>query len=53
MKCRNCDKQIRQRNVNNLSKRLGLCKECSDFDKKWVKQGMKFAIPPKRKITKS
>lgn len=53
MKCRNCDKQIRVRNKSNHSDRLGLCKQCSDFDKKWVKQGMLFAQPPKpkKKIT--
>lgn len=42
-KCRRCDKPIRERNKASFEKRLGLCTKCSSFDKKWVKQGLKYS----------
>jgi hypothetical protein len=41
MKCRYCDKSIC--NTKDSQKRLGLCTKCYNFDKKWVKEGLKYS----------
>jgi hypothetical protein len=38
MKCRECGNTFRKTNKD----RIGLCKRCFDFEKKWVKESMKF-----------
>lgn len=38
MKCRDCSKNIRKTKLD----RNGLCKVCYDYDKKWVKESMRF-----------
>lgn len=49
MKCRKCEKNIRVRDKEQHKRRHGLCKNCHEAEMKWIKQGFKFAIPPKRK----
>jgi len=41
MTCRYCSKIIR--NTKDSKKRLGLCAKCYNFDKKWVKEGIKYS----------
>jgi len=42
-KCRSCKKVMRERKKGDIDKRVGLCSSCYAFDKKWVKQGIKFS----------
>ncbi|MDQ0862326.1 hypothetical protein [Bacillus sp. V2I10] len=49
MECRKCDKYIRVRDIAQHKKRNGLCKSCHEKETKWIQQGLKFAIPPKKK----
>jgi hypothetical protein len=40
MKCAGCDRKMTK---DAYKKQRGLCTTCLKFDKKWVKQGLKYS----------
>lgn len=50
--CRLCDKAIREKNPELYRKRLGLCAKCYAWDKKRVKQGIKYSNVEKTLLKK-